>query len=207
MSLSLDEYQLGLDSVTTPFGRDLLHDYAVRNGETYLRLYQNKFPVAIKANEQPKHNMNLTLNITADQQIIDALNNIATSFRGNCTAATTATVSEVVAEEETPAAPAAPKKGKAAPKPASVKPAPVIEEPEEEPFTLTGVDLVGLLAPIKGTDYTKELKSYKDTQLGLADTQLKDVTDVSHLKKLHVKIIELVEKKQAADAKAAEEEV
>lgn len=155
------------------------------------------FPVATMANEQhqtDKH-MNLTLNITADPAILEALNRIADGFGTRCTPATVTAAPATQEEEETPVKPA-PKK--AAKKPMETKPVPA--EPEEEEFTLTGAELVERLGPLKNSEYSKALRGYMNKDLDLGGVTLGEVTDAAKLKKIDAKITELLKAKAKADA-------
>lgn len=203
MSLSLTEFQAALDSTTTSYGRALLLGYATAAGTEYFNLYHKHFPVADQANEQPKtqhiKSMKFELNITADDKVLDAINNLATAISGRPCAPTsvgTCGVQEATASpvQETPVAETevvkneepAPKKKR------EPKAAPVVTpetEPEPEEVVPTGAELVALMSPLKGTSYTATVKEFK-ASLGFGDTLLKNVESQAALKQLHAKILE-----------------
>lgn len=151
-----------------------------------------KFPVATTANEQPKNTdtMNIQVNLTADPQILSVLNRIADNLGVRHTPGTerpVTTLPEPASTEEAPV-PEAPKKRK------SATPAPKVVEPEPEPEVNvpTGAELAERISPLKGTQYTKQLRAYLDNDLGLAGTKLNEVTDAEALKKIDQKITELL---------------
>lgn len=167
-----------------------------------------KFPVATTANEQHKNtntmNINTTVTISFDEKAEAVLNKFAEALFMNGTrgdpAATQvreALVHQAPATEEaeTPATPAPePKKRekKAAPAPKAPEPDPLENVP-------TGAELAERISPLKGTNYTKQLRAYLDNDLGLSGTKLTEVTDVDDLKKIEVKIAELLEAAKGDD--------
>lgn len=218
MSLSLVEFQTALESVTTGYGCQLLLTHATNAGDPFTRLYHKHFPVATTANEQPKNTdtMNIQVNLTTDQQILDAINNLAAAIssrntlivQGGAGGSTEAAcpVEVIRAAQASPAeeapAPEAPKKRKAAtpaPKPVEPEPEPVEPEPEPEIQVPTGPELKARVEPIKGTVYVTKLRDYMDNDLGLKGTGLAVVTDTEALKKIDEKITQLLKAAAAAE--------
>lgn len=174
-----------------------------------------KFPSATMANGQTKNTdtdtMNIQVNITADDKILDAINNLASAvsggWKGNAGDRLEAKLAEreattpVTDEAETPVTTTAPEPKK------KEKKAPVLKAPEPaiepEPDILanvpTGAELKARVTPLKDTPFLKQLRDYMDGPLGLKGTGLAAVTDVDALKKLEPKINELLAAKEAAD--------
>lgn len=165
-----------------------------------------KFPVATTANEQHTNNdtMNLTLNITADPKILDAINNLTAAISSKQCGSTPADapcpveaikVTEEGTVEEAPDTTEEPKKTRA-----KKTPTPKVVEPEPEPEVEapTGAELAERISVLKGTPYTKQLRAYLDEQLGLAGVKLNEVTDATARNKINEKITELLEAAKAA---------
>lgn len=172
-----------------------------------------KFPVATTANEQPKNNdtMNLTLNITADPKILDAINNLTAALGSKQCGSAPAPVtfvgivdSPAPAEETPEPAAEAPKKRKKA-----ETPAPKVVEAELEPEieAPTGAELRERVLPLKGTGYAKQLRAYMDEQLGLAGVNLLEVTDAAARNKINEKITQLLKDAEIEAAKAAADDL
>ena len=203
MSLSLAEFQAGLESVTTDYGRQLLLTHATNFGDPFIRLYYKQFPVATMANGQTKtkntDTMNIQVNLSVDPKAIDALNNLAAAISGHSSGVTYVTEAPreaPPAPEEAPV-PEAPKKVKKSP-PTPKTPVEAVE-PDPLKDVPTGAELKDRIIPLKGTGYPQKLRDYMDGPLGLKGVLLVAVTDVDALKKIDDKITELL-KEAAAEA-------